>query len=162
MALWILSGTTRVSRYQKGKTKTNLDFLKQETVSGSGISWALCKSAPRPRQVTMYIMIQKGDVNSVTFIKRFIGCTIVKFVFIVVTGWFHQIFPWQCWKDWSACKYDFFASLMLNCHVLMQLYYNVILHFYCAYNSSGLCLSQCSFLWRWMKILICNPVQMVV
>ena len=31
-----LSGTTRVSLYQKGKT--NLDLLKQETVSGSGIS----------------------------------------------------------------------------------------------------------------------------
>jgi len=30
-------GTTRVSRYQKGKT--NLDLLEQETVSGSGISW---------------------------------------------------------------------------------------------------------------------------
>jgi len=37
-----------VSRYQKGKTKTNLDFLEQETVSGSGISWAICKSAPHP------------------------------------------------------------------------------------------------------------------
>ena len=36
-ALWILSGTTRVRRYQKGKTKTNLDFLQQEIVSGSGI-----------------------------------------------------------------------------------------------------------------------------
>jgi len=31
-----LSGTTRVSRYQKGKT--NLNLLKQETVSGGGIS----------------------------------------------------------------------------------------------------------------------------
>jgi len=41
-----------LSRYQKGKTKTNLDFLEQETVSGSGISWAICKSAPCPRQVT--------------------------------------------------------------------------------------------------------------
>jgi len=32
-----------VSRYQKGKTskgKTNLDFLEQEIVSGSGICWA--------------------------------------------------------------------------------------------------------------------------
>jgi len=47
-AIWILSGTTLVSRYQKGKTKTNLDFLEQETVSGSGISWAICKCAPRP------------------------------------------------------------------------------------------------------------------
>jgi len=26
--------------------------LKQETVSGSGISWAICKSAPRSRQTT--------------------------------------------------------------------------------------------------------------
>ena len=46
------SGTTRVSRYQKGKT--NLDILlKQETVSGSGVSWAICKSAPSSRQITM-------------------------------------------------------------------------------------------------------------
>ena len=28
-------------------------LLKQETVSGSGISWAICKSAARPRQITM-------------------------------------------------------------------------------------------------------------
>jgi len=41
--------TTRVSWYQKGKTKNNLDLLQQETVSGSGISWAICKSAPRPK-----------------------------------------------------------------------------------------------------------------
>ena len=50
---WNLSGTTRVSRYQKGKTrqvKTNLDLLEQEIVSGSGICWAICKSAPHPRQ----------------------------------------------------------------------------------------------------------------
>ena len=35
---WIVSGTTRVNRYQKGKT--NLDLLDQEIVSGSDISWA--------------------------------------------------------------------------------------------------------------------------
>jgi len=28
-------------------------LLKQETVSGSGISWDICKSAPRPRHITM-------------------------------------------------------------------------------------------------------------
>ena len=45
------SGTTQVSRYQKGET--NLAFtVKQETVSGSGISWAICKSALRSRQIT--------------------------------------------------------------------------------------------------------------
>jgi len=43
-------GNTQVSQYQKGKT--NLDFMKQETVSGSGISWAICKSAPCSRQTT--------------------------------------------------------------------------------------------------------------
>ena len=43
-----LSGTTRVSRYQKGKT--NLDFTEAR---GSGINWAICKSAPRSRQITM-------------------------------------------------------------------------------------------------------------
>ena len=36
-----LSGTTRVSQYQKGK----------EAVSGSGISWVVCKSAPRSWQI---------------------------------------------------------------------------------------------------------------
>ena len=44
------SGTTQVSRYQKGKT--NLDFTEAREVSGSGISWAICKSAPRSRQIT--------------------------------------------------------------------------------------------------------------
>jgi len=43
-----LSGTTWVSWYQKGKT--SLDLLEQETVSGSDISWDICKSAPRHRQ----------------------------------------------------------------------------------------------------------------
>ena len=40
LLFWNLSGTTQVSRYQKGKTrkvKTNLDLLEQEIVSGSGI-----------------------------------------------------------------------------------------------------------------------------
>ena len=41
-----LSVTTQVSRYQKGKT--NLDFTGARD---SGISWAICKSAPRSRQI---------------------------------------------------------------------------------------------------------------
>jgi len=36
---------------QNHSGKTNLDLLEQETVSGSGISWAICKSAPRSRQM---------------------------------------------------------------------------------------------------------------
>ena len=45
------SGTTRVSQYQK--SETNLDLLKQDTLSGSGISWAICESASHSRQITM-------------------------------------------------------------------------------------------------------------
>ena len=35
------------------KVKPIWILLKQETVSGSGISWAICKSARRSRQITM-------------------------------------------------------------------------------------------------------------
>ena len=35
------------------KVKPIWILLKQETVSGRGISWAICKSAPRSRQITM-------------------------------------------------------------------------------------------------------------
>ena len=35
------------------KVKPIWILLKQETVSGSGIRWAICKSAPRSRQITM-------------------------------------------------------------------------------------------------------------
>jgi len=35
------------------KVKLIWILLKQETVSGSGISWAICKSASRSRQITM-------------------------------------------------------------------------------------------------------------
>ena len=35
------------------KVKPIWILLKQETVSGSGISWAICKSAPCSRQTTM-------------------------------------------------------------------------------------------------------------
>jgi len=50
----LFSRTTRVSRHQKSRTvlvKTNLDLLEQETVSGSGINWAICKSVPHSRQI---------------------------------------------------------------------------------------------------------------
>ena len=40
------SGTTCVGRYQKGKT--NLDFTKARD---NGISWTICKTAPRSRHI---------------------------------------------------------------------------------------------------------------
>jgi len=63
-----LSGTTRVSRYQKGKT--NLFLLEQDIVSGSGFIWAICKSAPRRRQISMpapdYSVFYRPDVLPAT------------------------------------------------------------------------------------------------
>jgi len=54
-ALYLFNGPLSeiiwVSQYQKGKT--NLESPEQETVSDSSISWAICKSAPRHRQITM-------------------------------------------------------------------------------------------------------------
>ena len=48
----LLSRTTRVSRYQKGKT--NLDFTEARDSEWQWhISWAICKSASRSRQITM-------------------------------------------------------------------------------------------------------------
>ena len=44
-------GLPRWAGTRKGKPIWIL--LKQETVSGSGISWAICKSAPCSRQITM-------------------------------------------------------------------------------------------------------------
>ena len=38
---------------QNHSGKTNLDLLEQEIVSGSGISWVICKSAPHSGQKTM-------------------------------------------------------------------------------------------------------------
>ena len=47
-----LSATTQVSWYRTREVKPIWILLKQETVSGSGISWAISKSAPRSRQIT--------------------------------------------------------------------------------------------------------------
>jgi len=67
LLFWNLSGTTRVSRYQKGKTrkgKTNLDLLEQEIVSGSGICWTTCKSAPHPRQPRQHPITKTANENT--------------------------------------------------------------------------------------------------
>jgi len=56
-ALLTLSRITQVSWYQ------NQILLKQETVSGSGISLAICKSASRPRQITKQTIFKVPFIN---------------------------------------------------------------------------------------------------
>ena len=52
------------------KVKPIWILLKQETVSGSGISWAICKSAPQSREITMpaphHSVIQRPDALPAT------------------------------------------------------------------------------------------------
>jgi len=77
-----LSGTTQVSWYQKGKSIWIL--LKQETVRGSSISWAICKSAPRGMPAPHHSVFYRPDAilgaptNSVkalvmSVLKNFVG-----------------------------------------------------------------------------------------
>jgi len=52
-ALLRVARVTAVGVSRQEKVKPIWILLKQETVSGSGISWAICKSASRSRQITM-------------------------------------------------------------------------------------------------------------
>jgi len=98
MALWTLSMTTQVSWYQKGKS--NLDLLEQEIVRGSGISWAICKSAPWPRHITMqashhfsFCRLDALPVAQTTVSKH----------------WRHQ--HWRHTNHQTICTRSFFTSL---------------------------------------------------
>ena len=44
--------------------------MKQETVSGSGISWAICKSAPRSRWITMPAPHHSVSTGRMPFLPR--------------------------------------------------------------------------------------------
>jgi len=55
-AVKLLCVCTWVSRHQKGKSKTSLDFVEQETVSSNGVSCAICKSIPCFRQITTPVL----------------------------------------------------------------------------------------------------------
>jgi len=50
------------------KVKPIWILLKQETVSGSGISWAICKSAPRSRQITTPTPQHSGFTGRMPFL----------------------------------------------------------------------------------------------
>ena len=98
-----LSGTIRVSGYQKGKT--NLDFTEQETVSGSDISWAICKCASRTRQVTTpapHHSVLKADcpscrpTNSVEALKANLKLlTVIVYCALDLITVFHEVRPFK-------------------------------------------------------------------
>ena len=76
-------------------------LLKQETVSGSGISWARCKSAPCSRQITTpashySVFLQAGcpscrPTNSVKALKGFVDWQYhTRFPVVRDTSFFHN------------------------------------------------------------------------
>jgi len=75
-----------VPERQNQEGKTNLDLLEQEIVSGNGISWAICKSSPRPRQITsqhpttqfFYWCPSCCPTNSVKALKRYLITSILR------------------------------------------------------------------------------------
>jgi len=47
--VWVFPGKKGKTRIKEGKI--SLDLLEQDIVSGSSITWDICKSASRPRQI---------------------------------------------------------------------------------------------------------------
>jgi len=93
------------------KVKPIWILLEQETVSGSGISWAICKSAPRSRQITTpaphKFFLQAGcpscrPTNSVKALK----------------AQRHTNVPTTLWK--KSCKSHFCSNLILKFHTAIK------------------------------------------
>ena len=127
---WILSGTAQVSQHQKGKTSNvkSIWMYWSKRVSGSGISWAICKSARWPRQITtpapITHFLQAGypsccRTNSVKALKSlFTNFTVYLFfvkiweqihVFIL-----HSAYCVSCWWKFRKVCGRFLNSCGLN------------------------------------------------
>ena len=116
--------------------------LKQETVSGSGISWAVYKSAPRSRQITMpaphhSVVLQAGcpscrPTNSVKALKAWYNSLVTtlsqkKFTHMACYNFqMHEqilIIFWQrcCWgSKLSKCALSFHPASLVLLHYLAK------------------------------------------
>ena len=97
------------------KVKPIWILLKQETVSGSDISWAICKSASRSRQITMPVphhssFLQAGcpscrPTNSVKALKAQTEIKGIKMEPIPFTSLFIKVIMWHSVKLQSKFKW---------------------------------------------------------
>ena len=86
------------------KVKPIWILLKQETVSGSGISWAVCKSVPRSRQITT-----PAPHNSVIYRPDALHAaqpTLSK-------HWRHNIYNYNCYN--LGLQYTVYQKISLLC-----------------------------------------------
>ena len=102
------------------KVKPIWILLKQETASGSGISWAICKSATRCRQTTMpaphQLVFYMPDAlpakalkacNSQCIDDKWSVVAAVSFVYVMCIG-----VVLQCWQELSLTHVQRFVCAM--------------------------------------------------
>ena len=96
-------------------------LLQQETVSGSGISWAIYKSAPRSRQITTPAprqFLQAGcpscrPTNSVKALKAKLLVTLLVTTVLQI---YQGIFRWK--KVGNRLRFDRFSATSLGASFL--------------------------------------------
>jgi len=93
-----LGETAPERKNQEGKM--NLDSLEQEIVSGSGISWAICKSAPWPRHITM------PASQPLSFLQA--GCPSCRPTNSVTKHWRHI---WHIQHNYTKCWHHKFHDI---------------------------------------------------
>ena len=97
------------------KVKPIWILLKQETVSGSGISWTICKSAPRSRQTTTPAPHQCFFTGRMPFLPpnqqrqstEGFHFLLTKSIFKVQKprpAWKEQACSWMDWRYYVACS----------------------------------------------------------
>jgi len=100
-ALWLCSELSGWACTRKVKPMWIL--LKEETVSGSDISWTICKSAPRPRQITMpapyHSVFYRPDVLPATQPATSKPADIN----LLTTMWL-QVWMYTTHSSWAICK----------------------------------------------------------
>jgi len=135
-----------VDWYQKGKPIWIL--LKQETVSGSGISWAVCKSAPRSRQIatpaphhSVFYRPSCRPTNSVKALKAIIVPNRLFFGYIVevtapasCSSQQNRVYNMHCIRVLSQLRLMKFVTL--HCSHLLHVLRNAIKG---THGSLGLC-----------------------
>ena len=101
------------------KVKPIWILLKQETVSGSGISWAICKCAPRSRQITT-----PAPHHSVFFTGRM--------PFLPPN---QQRQSTECWLQFFKNKYFVSFIIFFKINVIYYMQYIIFIILYCVPHS---------------------------
>ena len=118
------SGTTWVCWYRKVKPIWIL--LKQETVSGSGISWAVCMSTHCPSQITMLaphhsVFYRRDALPAAQLTASKHWRHFKSQMAEIIYNWFSKPDPTCIWFRSVWCCL-FLQSVMLSCGLLFQLW----------------------------------------